>query len=53
MGGIVAELIDKYIQKNRKELQYLFVQDNLYQTMKMSESFFMEWNNDDEIYNEL
>jgi len=54
MGGIVSELIENYIQKNKAKLQRLSKKDNLYEIMKMSEPSFMEWDNDeDEIYNEL
>ena len=54
MGGIVSELIENYIQKNRAKLQKLSKKDNLYEIMKMSEPSFMEWDNDEaEIYNEL
>ena len=54
MGGIVSELIEHYIQKNKAKLQRLSKKDNLYEIMKMSEPSFMEWDNDeDEIYNEL
>lgn len=54
MGGIVSELIENYIQKNKAKLQRLSKKDTLYEIMKMSEPSFMEWDNDeDEIYNEL
>lgn len=54
MGGIVSELIENYIQRNKAKLQRLSKKDTLYEIMKMSEPSFMEWDNDeDEIYNEL
>jgi len=54
MGGIVSELIDDYIKKNRKKIIELSEKENLNEIMKMSENSFMEWDNDeDEIYNNL
>jgi len=54
MGGIVSELIEEYIQKNMAKIQKLSKNDTLDEIMKLSESSFMEWDNDeDEIYNEL
>ena len=54
MGGIVSELIEDYIQKNKEKLKELSEKENLNEVMKMSEKSFMEWDNDeDEIYNEL
>ena len=54
MGGIVSELIEEYIKKNREKIKYLSEKDNLNEIMKMSEKSFVEWDNDeDEIYNEL
>jgi len=54
MGKIISELIEDYIKKNRVKIQKLSEKDNLNEIMKLSESSFMEWDNDeDEIYNEL
>jgi len=54
MGGIVSELIEDYIKKNKEKLKGLSEKENLNEIMKMSEKSFMEWDNDeDEIYNEL
>jgi len=54
MGGIVSELIEDYIKKNKGKIKDLSENENLNETMKMSEKSFMEWDNDeDEIYNAL
>ncbi len=54
MGGIISELIEEYIRKNKAKIIALSEKDNLSEVMKMSEKSFMEWDNDeDEIYNEL
>ncbi|MDA3789427.1 MAG: hypothetical protein PF503_13170 [Desulfobacula sp.] len=54
MGKIISELIEDYIKKNKVKIQRLSEKDNLNEIMKLSESSFMEWDNDeDEIYNEL
>jgi macrodomain Ter protein organizer (MatP/YcbG family) len=54
MGKIISELIDDYIRKNKIKIQKLSEKDNLNEILKLSESSFMEWDNDeDEIYNEL
>ena len=54
MGGIVSELIEDYIKKNKEKIKGLSEKENLNEIMKMSEKSFMEWdNNEDEIYNEL
>ncbi len=54
MGGIVSELIEDYINKNREKIRGLSERENLNEIMKLSEKSFMEWDNDeDEIYNEL
>ena len=54
MGGIVSELIEDYIKKNKEKIKGLSENENLNEIMKMSEKSFMEWDNDeDEIYNEL
>lgn len=54
MGGIVSELIEDYIKKNKEKIKGLSENENLNEIMKMSEKSFMEWDNDeDEIYNAL
>ena len=54
MGGIVSELIEDYIKKNKERIKDLSENENLNEIMKMSEKSFMEWDNDeDEIYNAL
>ena len=54
MGGILSELIDDYINKKREKIRQLSENEGLKEIMKMSESSFMEWDNDeDEIYNKL
>lgn len=54
MGGIVSELIEDYIKKNKERIKGLSENENLNEIMKMSEKSFMEWDNDeDEIYNAL
>ena len=54
IGGIVSELIEDYIKKNKENIRGLSEQENLNEIMKLSEKSFMEWDNDeDEIYNEL
>jgi len=54
MGGIVTELIEDYLYKNKKKILELSEKENLSEIMKMSENSFMEWNNEeDEIYNNL
>lgn len=54
MGGIVSELIDDYIKKNKAKVRELYGTENLQEIMKISEKSFLEWDNDeDEIYNDL
>lgn len=54
MGGIVSELIDDYIEKNRKKIEKHPESEALNELMKLSEASFMEWDNEeDEIYNKL
>lgn len=51
MGGILSELIDEYLEKNKAEIPK---SDETHYLMKLSESSFNEWDNpEDEIYNEL
>jgi len=54
MGGIVSELVEEYIRKNKGKIIELAEKENLHEIMKMSEASFMEWDNEeDEIYNDL
>ena len=54
MGGIVSELIEEYITKNKGKIEELSKKENLNEIIKMSEKSFMEWDNEeDEIYNKL
>ena len=54
MGGIVTELIDEYIQRNKEKIIELSEKENLNEIMKFSEASFIEWDNDeDEIYNDI
>ena len=54
MGGIITELIEKYIDEKKEVIINLSESENLKELMKMSEFSFSEWNNEeDEIYNTL
>ena len=54
MGGIIAELIERYIDEKREVLKNLSESENLRDIMQMSEGSFSEWNNkEDEIYDTL
>ena len=54
MGGIVAELIEEYVNRNREKIAEISKKENLDEIMKMSEVSFMEWDNEeDEVYNNL
>ncbi len=54
MGGIVTELIEEYIDRNKGKMIELSERENLNEIMKMSELSFMEWDNEeDEVYNDL
>ncbi len=54
MGGIVTELIEEYINRNKNKIIKLSEKENIMDIMKISESSFAEWDNDeDEIYNDL
>lgn len=54
IGGIVTELIEDYVHRNKKKILELSEKENLSEIMKMSEYSFMEWDNEeDEIYNNL
>jgi mRNA interferase MazF len=43
MGGILSELIDDYINKNKEKIKHLSENEGLKEIMKMSESSFMKW----------
>ena len=54
ISGVVGELIDEYIQKNGEKMSELAEEEHLDEIMKLSETSFMEWDNEeDEIYNNL
>jgi len=54
MGGIISELIDDYIKKNKDRFAKISEQAELREIMKLSENAFTEWDNDeDEVYNDL
>ena len=54
MGGIVTELIDEYIRRNKEKIIELSEKENLKEIMKLGEAAFIEWdNNEDEIYNNI
>ena len=54
MGGIVAELIEEYVKRNREKIAEISKKESLDEIMKMSEVSFMEWDNEeDEVYNNL
>ncbi len=54
MGGIISELIDDYIRKNKKKISLISEKTDLKEIMALSETSFLEWDNDeDEIYNDL
>jgi predicted transcriptional regulator len=54
MGGIISELVDDYIRKNKKKISQISEKSDLKEIMGFSENSFMEWDNEeDEIYNDL
>ena len=54
MGGVISELIDDYIRKNKKKISLILEKTDLEEIMALSETSFLEWDNDeDEIYNDL
>ena len=54
MGGIVTELIEEYIQKNKSRLITISEKEHLYDIMKLAESSLQEWDNEeDAIYDDL
>ena len=54
ISGIVAELVEEYIRRNKNKMVELGEEDQLREIMKLSEASFNEWDNEeDEIYNNL
>ena len=54
MGGIVSSLIEEYIDENKVKLAGLTDSESLSAVAGMSESSFMEWDNEeDAIYDKL
>ena len=54
MGGIVSSLIEDYIEENKVKLAGLTDNESLSATAGLSESSFMEWDNEeDAIYDTL
>ena len=54
IGGLISELIEEYIQRNKKKFSELGERSELIEIMKLSELSFSEWENEeDEIYNDL
>jgi len=54
IGGVISELIDDYIRKNKKKIRQISEKSGLREIMMLSENSFMEWDNEeDEIYNDL
>lgn len=54
MSGIISELIEEYINRNKEKIINNSDKKNLNEIMKISETSFMEWDNEeDEIYNNL
>ncbi|MDP8206325.1 MAG: hypothetical protein P9L92_06645 [Candidatus Electryonea clarkiae] len=54
LGGLLGELIDDYIVRNKRKLLELSEKDDLTEIMRLSEISFQEWDNDeDKIYDRL
>ena len=54
MGGLVSELIEDYIIKNKKEISDLGEKADIIELMKLAELSFNDWeNSEDEIYDQL
>ncbi|MBN2280767.1 MAG: hypothetical protein JXQ65_09305 [Candidatus Marinimicrobia bacterium] len=54
IGGLIAELLDEYIEKNMSGLKDTIKEDDLAVIMQLTEESFLDWDNDeDEIYNSL
>ena len=54
MGGLVSELLDEYIAKNKQKLSNLGEKSDIAELMKLSEESFSEWDNsEDTVYDKL
>lgn len=54
MGSIISELVDNYIDEKKDILLKITENEDLTEVMKMSESSFAEWDNEeDAIYDSL
>ena len=54
IGGIVTELIEKYIDEKKDVFVNFPESEHLKELMKLSESSFSEWNNEeDKVYDSL
>lgn len=54
MGGLVSELIEKYIKKKQAALVKKAKNEQTYGLMSLSEAAFNQWDNsDDEVYDNL
>ena len=54
IGGVISELVDDYISKNKQKISQISEKSDLKEIMTMSENSFLEWDNEeDEIYNDL
>jgi len=54
MGGLVSELIEDYIVKNKNKLTSLGEKADILELMKLSEVSFEEWeNSEDQVYDQL
>jgi isocitrate dehydrogenase len=46
LENLVTELIDDYIERNRKKIIELSEKENLNEIMKLSEASFRDWENE-------
>jgi len=54
ISGLVSEMIDDYISRNKNRIMKVAEKEMQYEIMKISESSFSEWNNEeDEVYNDM
>lgn len=54
ISSLVGELIDDYLRKKKKSLKNSLEQEELIAIMKLSESSFAEWDNEeDAVYDSL
>lgn len=54
MGGIVSDLIETYLTRNKEKLEVFAEDKDLTAWMKLAESSFSDWDNEeDEVYNDL